>query len=453
MSRFVLSNVQSGPADLRAALPLAGDTIGIRTGPDGTDLYYAVLDEPVRYRAAHFEQFAPQRRGEDASGPFVWVSDLVIRPAVPGQTPHYGMAAFPVEIAYVLDSAVRNVETLRSGDFEIVGEGSIDDADDPPPRPLIELPPLADELQPEQHPLMARQRRQGAGPVENVAVGERVHPQREQAAAAVSPEGDLDIWNPDSEPAATAVATDIASGQSATQGSVRLSTQPVRPAPDTPERVVDLATESGSIPQVRNRIALWAALAAAALVALVGVVAYTVSDHGAGNVAPDATLPTLGSKATPEPTTPPAPPLVAPVGDPASVLGLLPAGYPPGACSPDPEVPLGALAALSCSANTDPGGPVHGHYTVVADRKNLQEQFDRLVQTSRQQVCPGRIQSPGPWRHNATPDQVAGTLYCGVRPDNSPFIAWTDDAKMLLAVVDSTPGDEATTFKWWSAHS
>ena len=144
---------------------------------------------------------------------------------------------------------------------------------------------------------------------------------------------------------------------------------------------------------------------------------------------------------------------LAPVGAPASVLGLLPAGYPPGACSPDPEVPLGALAALSCSANTDPGGPVHGHYTVVADRKNLQEQFDRLVQTSRQQVCPGRIQSPGPWRHNATPDQVAGTLYCGVRPDNSPFIAWTDDAKMLLAVVDSTPGDEATTFKWWSAHS
>jgi hypothetical protein len=31
-------------------------------------------------------------------------------------------------------------------------------------------------------------------------------------------------------------------------------------------------------------------------------------------------------------------------------------------------------------------------------------------------TCPGNIQSPGPWRRNATPQQVSGTLVCSYRP-------------------------------------
>ena len=78
---------------------------------------------------------------------------------------------------------------------------------------------------------------------------------------------------------------------------------------------------------------------------------------------------------------------------------------------------------------------------------------DSRFSTTRQQICPGNIQSPGPWRHNATPDQVAGQLYCGTRDDGTPIIAWTDDARLLLSVVDAAAGGEVAAFKWWSSHS
>lgn len=116
-------------------------------------------------------------------------------------------------------------------------------------------------------------------------------------------------------------------------------------------------------------------------------------------------------------------------------------------------MPLGALGAVTCGLNTDPGGPRAGRYTLLADLPALQGQFNEITSTTRQQICPGNIQSPGPWRHNATPDQVAGQLYCGLRDDGTPIIAWTDDARLLLSVVDSAPGTEVAAFKWWSSHS
>lgn len=80
---------------------------------------------------------------------------------------------------------------------------------------------------------------------------------------------------------------------------------------------------------------------------------------------------------------------------------------------------------------TDTSGPRVGRYTLVADLPVLQAQFTEITASTRQQICPGNIQSPGPWRHNATPEQVAGQLYCGVRGDGTPIIAWTDDARLL----------------------
>lgn len=69
-------------------------------------------------------------------------------------------------------------------------------------------------------------------------------------------------------------------------------------------------------------------------------------------------------------------------------------------------------------------------------------------------TCPGNIQSPGPWRRNATPQQVSGTLVCGVQQDR-PTLAWTDDIALLLGVVRAD--DKGPTmdrlYAWWSSHS
>lgn len=55
MSRFELTALTSGPAELVAALPITGDTVAILTGPDGAALYHAVLDSPIHDRSAELD--------------------------------------------------------------------------------------------------------------------------------------------------------------------------------------------------------------------------------------------------------------------------------------------------------------------------------------------------------------------------------------------------------------
>src|SRR5690348_6944557 len=96
----------------------------------------------------------------------------------------------------------------------------------------------------------------------------------------------------------------------------------------------------------------------------------------------------------------------------ARLLQMLPPGYAPDSC--ETVVPAqGALAQVSCGANTDPGGPLTATYTLAADKAAAKDLFDNIISTSSVVDCPGNIQSPGPWRRNATPQQTAGTLVCG----------------------------------------
>ena len=80
--------------------------------------------------------------------------------------------------------------------------------------------------------------------------------------------------------------------------------------------------------------------------------------------------------------------------------------------------------------------------------------FDAFVKTSSTVTCPGNIQSPGPWRRNATPDKVSGTLFCADSGDN-PMIAWTNQDESLLSTVKSGPQGPnlVALYAWWSSHS
>ncbi|MGE2731072.1 hypothetical protein ACQI4F_16450 [Mycolicibacterium vaccae] len=137
----------------------------------------------------------------------------------------------------------------------------------------------------------------------------------------------------------------------------------------------------------------------------------------------------------------------------AQVLESVPRGYPDGACTPVVP-PKGALAQVSCGPNTDPGGPLSATYTLVRDDEAMEELFADVIDTSAVVNCPGNIQSPGPWRRNATPDQTAGTLVCGFQ-QNKPTVAWTTAADNLLSEVQSGPQgpNMVQLYTWWSSHS
>lgn len=135
------------------------------------------------------------------------------------------------------------------------------------------------------------------------------------------------------------------------------------------------------------------------------------------------------------------------------LMGMLPRGYGAEACE-TVVPPKGALAQLSCTKNDDPGGPLTATYTLAQDGDARQELFDGVLSTSSVVDCPGNIQSPGPWRRNATPQQTAGTLVCGFQ-QSKPTVAWTTDADQLVSEVQSGPQgpNMVQLYTWWSSHS
>lgn len=170
---------------------------------------------------------------------------------------------------------------------------------------------------------------------------------------------------------------------------------------------------------------------------------------------------TEGSAASP--AAPPGSSAAAPVQtnstptptDPADrVLAMLPTGYSEGACAPAPaDVEHAQLAVINCARNDDTGGPSSATYTLMGDPDALASAFSDIVAGIEVVTCPGEKQSPGPWKKSGAPES-GGMIVCAMRPDRMT-LAWTDDARMLLAVIHSdTP--EATLsdlYAWWGAHS
>jgi serine/threonine kinase PknH len=135
------------------------------------------------------------------------------------------------------------------------------------------------------------------------------------------------------------------------------------------------------------------------------------------------------------------------------LMRMLPPGYPPGACRPVDPAP-GSVATFSCDSNSDPGGPTSATYLLARDKAALDAAFTAAVRPDSVVTCPGNIQSPGSWRRNATPQQISGTLVCGVQGD-VPTVAWTDEERMSVSIVRSNPPGPSLDqlYQWWSSHS
>ena len=440
MSRFELTALTFGPAELGAALPITGDTVAILTGPDGAALYHAVLDSPIRDRGADLDAVPAEECGHDGQGRFRSVRDLILSPSLEGSAPHFGMVDFPVAIAYLPPGG--GTAAAEAGTLDFRAEGLISDVEDAVTRRRRAIPPLADELaddtptppsddaadDPDDEPVPDPPPRMIDPPPVAVTPAD-VPPPRRVRAVATDPGP---IAPPQPPPPAP----------------------PPRPQPSAPAsgRITDTAAPSTApqAPARRRAVGVWAA-AAVAGGALLGLIGWS-STRDSGEPA-EVAAPVSAATSTPAPPTPTTPSLVPAAAAEAELQALLPAGFPTGACTPEAAVPPGVLGALTCGPNTDPGGPIRARYTLAADRAALENQFQDVLAETRQQDCPGRIQSPGPWRKNATPGQQAGTLYCGTRDDGSAVLAWTDTARSLLAVIDDPAGAQDTNYTWWSSHS
>jgi hypothetical protein len=132
---------------------------------------------------------------------------------------------------------------------------------------------------------------------------------------------------------------------------------------------------------------------------------------------------------------------------------MLPSGYSPGSCEPATTPPR-ALAKTVCTHNGDPAGPTAATYTLVAEKASLRPLFDDPLRGSTIATCPGNIESPGPWRRNATPQQVSGTRVCSYR-DGLAAVTWTTEANLLVSDVHADRAGPALNqlYQWWSAHS
>jgi hypothetical protein len=184
----------------------------------------------------------------------------------------------------------------------------------------------------------------------------------------------------------------------------------------------------------------WLIAAAVVGVIVVGVVVWLLVPSGDGG-----STSTSSTSASPTRTADPRAE--------TQLRGLLPRGYAAEACEMQAP-PEGALAKAACGANSDPGGPPSATYTIAADDTALDAAFNDVVEASSIVTCPGNIQSPGPWRRNATPQKVSGVLFCGLQA-NRPVVAWTNTDESLIAVVESGaqgPGLDQL-YTWWSSHS
>lgn len=215
------------------------------------------------------------------------------------------------------------------------------------------------------------------------------------------------------------------------------SPRPSSAASPPPPRVSVTPVESRNPhrPEARRAMIGAGVVTAVLLAAVLSWLAFTDHDDTAPISAPSST------------TSAPAP-------HPRNIV--LPRGYPPGACTrQDDAADPGTDVVMTCGPNLDPGGPVSGTYSLARDAPSLQAALSRVIASATTVICPGNIQSPGPWRRLADPAVPKGTLFCGIGSDGRPLIAWTFDPDRFLAVVQTSPGPDGlnTLYAWWASHS
>jgi hypothetical protein len=560
----LISNLREGPEELGRQLPISGETIDIRIGPDGLTYFTARLDVQVMHRlnpSTDTATMPTEHLDADGSGPYLWVRDIVMRASRPGEAPHYGMQGFPVDLAYILDLSYHDDEFVDFAKLLPIAAVDIDDLPDAATEPAphqdggllaAALParpdgiggdtpvePSSDDRRNDavlpadgDDPVSQRMDLDdlpGAGPT-TPGVGtppdvapvlvffsgqpDHLEPQREPVSPVAQTVDDADEDTrvdalPD--PATIAPASpSIELSSTAAPGAGEV-TRPVRAAttarpsippadradindesrrpseppqgtppahhypfgdtptapPPPPQHHLASPRYSSSwpddtrsrslptlpapprhgmqpppiIPTTPSRRAPSAKTLAVTAVVLVGVSLIGIAVWNVAGSDSD-------KNQTAAPTTAQAKPSEQEI---QRLKSALPKGYSESACVADGSAPE---ATVTCGPNTDAGGPQTATYTLYADQRALSQAFTDTIATFDRVNCPGNIQSPGPWRRNAAPDTVAGTLFCGTRADRAAVV-WTSDAQSLLNVAEAGAQGPSLDqlYAWWGTHS
>lgn len=133
---------------------------------------------------------------------------------------------------------------------------------------------------------------------------------------------------------------------------------------------------------------------------------------------------------------------------------VIPGGFPESSCLAVAPGAAGVLAQIECGPYPGGGGPERAVYQRADGSGRLSELLASAQDVSTVRVCPGRIQSPGPWRRGGVPERSGGIVFCGERA-GQPMMGWSDDEQMTFALISS--GDGGSTpeqlYRWWSANS
>ncbi len=209
-------------------------------------------------------------------------------------------------------------------------------------------------------------------------------------------------------------------------------------------------------PRNRNPWLLVAAAAVAVVVlvaAAIGISMAVGHDDSETPTAATTTTTTTTTRTTTRTTPPPT--STPPPGAATKLLGLLPAGYPPGTCKLEGQPMPGASVSVMCGQNTEPNGPNVGEFGLFTDLKGLQDAFNGYMEADTTVKCPGDKASPGTWWHNKDPNTILGQIGCGKYKGDEPQVMWTNQQTMVLAVVggDVQGPNLDQLYKWWAAHS
>ncbi len=211
-------------------------------------------------------------------------------------------------------------------------------------------------------------------------------------------------------------------------------------------------------PRARNPWAIVSGVAVAILVMILVAIVIWAATHddnpqptGQRTTSTTART-TTGSTAT----TTPAPSTTSRRPDAQTrLMGLLPSGYPAGACTPETRPMPGAVASVKCKKNTDADGPTVAAYGLYANLSALKNAFTAFIGTFSILTCPDGKASPGTWWHTQDPNTVLGQVACGIYKGAEPQVMWSNERTLVFALVAAKPPGPNLDqlYDWWSSHS
>ena len=164
------------------------------------------------------------------------------------------------------------------------------------------------------------------------------------------------------------------------------------------------------------------------------------------DAAPNA-APTAGTSAPANTYTAPSGALTAAE---TRLLGELPQVYSASTCIPIRPLDLrGAIAELSCGANSEPGGPSYSGFWLFTDDSSLTNGFNQSVAAinSRTPCTPGAM-NPTSWNNEA--NGASGQIACGSYNGHAD-VTWTNKNRMLLG--EARGSDIGTVLNWFGQYA